>query len=239
LVPFTNVSVILTPLPESVAGVIPVIEGHGSGNQYILVSFNNSGAASVVLTTDINAYGCKNYSAVNYTVSSSAAQTPDVIYFNGQFVCLQNNLVNYQWGFDDAITLDSTLIPGEVNPNYFNNGPDLTYKYYWVATTDSGGCTQKTYFNVPTGITKVSAPVAGDIKVYPNPANEELNVVFNNSITGKLEAEVVNILGQKLMSAVADDHKAMLNVASLPAGTYMVVCYSNGIKLTAVRFVKN
>jgi hypothetical protein len=232
-----------TPAPAGVNYIWSVnnavIEGHGSGNQYILVSFNNSGAASVVLTTDINAYGCKNYSAVNYTVSSSAAQTPDVIYFNGQFVCLQNNLVHYQWGFDDAITLDSTLIPGEVNPNYFNNGPDLTYKYYWVATTDSGGCTQKTYFNVPTGITKVSAPVAGDIKVYPNPANEELNVVFNNSITGKLEAEVVNILGQKLMSAVADDHKAMLNVASLPAGTYMVVCYSNGIKLTAVRFVKN
>ena len=232
-----------TPAPAGVNYIWSVnnavIEGHGSGNQYILVSFNNPGAASVVLTTDMNAYGCKNYSAVTYTVSSSAAQTPDVIYFNGQFVCLQNNLVHYQWGFDDAITLDSTLIPGEVNPNYFNNGPDLTYKYYWVATTDSGGCVQKTYFNMPTGITKVSAPVAGDIKVYPNPVNEELNVVFNNSITGKLEAEVVNMLGQKLMSTVADDHKAMLNVASLPAGTYMVVCYSNGTKLTAVRFVKN
>ncbi len=232
-----------TPAPAGVNYIWSVnnavIEGHGSGNQYILVSFNNPGAASVVLTTDMNAYGCKNYSAVTYTVSSSAAQTPDVIYFNGQFVCLQNNLVHYQWGFDDAITLDSTLIPGEVNPNYFNNGPDLTYKYYWVATTDSGGCVQKTYFNMPTGITKVSAPVAGDIKVYPNPANEELNVVFNNSITGKLEAEVVNMLGQKLMSTVADDHKAMLNVATLPAGTYMVVCYSNGTKLTAVRFVKN
>ncbi len=216
-----------------------VINAHGSGNQYILVTFNTPGPASVILTTDINAYGCRNYSAKTYTVSSSIAQTPQVVYFNGQFVCLQNNLTHYQWGYDDAITLDSSLIAGEVNPNYFNNSPDLTYKYYWVATTDSGGCTQKTYYNVPTGITNINAPVATDIKVYPNPANEELNVVFNDAVTGKLSVEVVNILGQKLMSSEVADHKAMLNVASVASGTYLVVCYSNGVKIGAVRFVKN
>jgi hypothetical protein len=131
------------------------------------------------------------------------------------------------------------MFVGEVNPNFFISSPDLTDRYYWVMTTDSGGCTQKTYYNMPTGITNVNAPGPGDVKVYPNPANDVLNVDFSSNITGKLTVEVVDILGQKLMWAPAADHAAALNVSSLASGTYLVVCYSEGIKIAAVRFVKN
>ena len=214
------------------------IYAEGQGHQYILVDFKNPGTATITLNTHLSGYGCTTANSISYSVGSSVSDMPQIIYFNGQFICLQNDMDSYQWGYDDAITYDSTLLPGEINPNYFNSNPDVTYKYYWVMTTHNG-CMQKTYYNVPTGIVNINQVANAEMKVFPNPANNVLNVEINASATGNFKVDVVNLLGQKMQDAEVTDKKAALNVSALPAGTYLVVAYRDGIKVAAVRFVKN
>ncbi len=212
----------------------------GSDKQYSLVSFDKQpGTAVIILKSNVTGVSCITNSSISYEVGTDMSDDPaQIIYFNGQLVCLRNDMDSYQWGFDDATTLDSTMVAGEHNPNYFINSLDLTYRYYWVITTHNG-CMQKSYYNLPTGITSVNNGKVSNLKVYPNPAENIINVELNTVADGNYEVEVINILGQKVGRSKLDDHKAKIDVANLPAGCYLVDCYRDGIRVGTSRFIKN
>lgn len=210
----------------------------GAGGQYCLVNFNNPGSAVITLKSNVAGISCITNSSYSATVGATGAVSdkPQVVYFDGQLICLQSDEDSYQWGFDDDVTLDSTILAGEINPNYFITALDM-HRLYWVITM-RGDCMQKSYYNAPTGITNVNADQTS-VKVYPNPANDYINVEISTTVVGNYEVEVLNILGQKLNKTPVTDHKAMIDVKGLPAGYYLVDCYRNGVKIAAQRFIKN
>lgn len=215
------------------------IHSTSSDGQYALVNFTTPGNATVTLTTRTTATTCTNSSATyNVNVGSGTTPSPEVIYFDGQFICKQNDVKSYQWGFDDASTFDSTILVGETNQNYANAFPDFAKRNYWVITTHNNGCVVKTFFNKPTGVADVNTATA-EMKVYPNPASSHINVEVSRTVKGAIYMEVYNMLGQQLQHVDATDNKAQIGIADLPAGAYIVDCYSDGIKVAAARFIKN
>ncbi len=214
-----------------------VVWAQGTGHQYALINFPEAGTAYITLNETFTGTGCTNSSTViAVAVSSSPAQLPGVSYFNNHFVCTPANEDSYQWGYDDVYALDSTLLPGEINQDYINANPDFANKDYWVLTT-SGGCLQKTYYSVPTGVQNVNSEAG--ISVYPNPATNIVNVTVSSSVQGQVLIEVLNMMGQLVSSIQATDNKAAIDVAGLPAGSYLVTCFNNGIKIATTRFIKN
>jgi len=209
----------------------------GTGHQYALVNFNEPGAAVVTLTASVAGSSCASHSSVTVNVGTAIAQSPDVSYFTSHFVCTPSNEDTYQWGYDNASTLDSSLLPGEINQDYLNTSPDFYNKDYWVLTTQ-GGCLQKTYYHIPTAIQNVSGTVAG-ISVYPNPTNNSINVTISAEVLGSIEVAIWNVMGQKMSTMMATNNKAVIDVSPLPTGSYLITCYNDGIKIAAARFVKN
>jgi len=215
-----------------------VVWATGQDKQYALINFNTPGTAVVTLQSNVTGIGCITNSSFTVNVGTNMSDHPQVVYFDKQFICLQADEDSYQWGYDDGITLDSTILVGEKNPNYFNNGADLDHRHYWVITMKNG-CMQKTYYNPPVGITSVNTGDVATMKVFPNPTNNVLNVEITSTLTGDYKLDIVNMLGQKLSSTVAIDHKARIDVAGLPSGCYLVDCYRDGMKIASVRFIKN
>jgi hypothetical protein len=209
----------------------------GSTRQHCLVNFNDAGLATVTLTASAST-SCTSRATFNVSVGTTESSRPEIIYYRGQFMCLQNDVDSYQWGYDDASTLDSTLIPGEVNQNYFLDVPTTEYRNYWVITK-KGDCMQKSYYNTPLGVKPVNNGDATSMKVYPNPATELINVEINSGVSGNVSVDVINLMGQKLTSAAVNNNTATLSVAQLPAGVYLVECYRDGVKLATTRFIKN
>ena len=144
---------------------------------------------------------------------------------------------SYQWGYDDKLTLDSTILTGEVNQDYLNTNPDVTHNYYWAMTT-FGGCSQKTYYKVPNAVQDLGNDVAS-LSVYPNPATGILNAEVSSLVHGMIHVEVLNMLGQITNTNEGPDNKATIDVSSLSAGAYIVVCYKDGVKIAGARFTKN
>jgi hypothetical protein len=209
----------------------------GAHGQYALVNFNTPGTATVTLVSNLSAFTCVTNNTYTVNVGTGVSDAPQVVYFTGQLICLQTDEDSYQWGYDDGITLDSTLLVGENNPNYFVTDPNVTGRYYWVITK-RGDCMQKSYYRVPTGITNINSEVA-EMKVYPNPTSEMVNVEINTTQEGNYEVRVLNLLGQNLEVAPMANHKASINVARLASGIYLVDCYRNGVKVATQRFIKN
>jgi hypothetical protein len=211
----------------------------GAGDQYCLVNFNTPGDATVYLVINNDTTGCSINKGFPVTVSSAANINPEIIYFNQQLICKEADVDNYQWGYDDATTLDSTAIAGANNQNYFIANLETGSKYYWVITNRSG-CTQKSYYNAPaatTGIANVNTDQP-EMKIFPNPAAQYINVQLLNIAGGNANITVTNMLGQKVSSTQVTDNKATIDVTGLPAGCYMVDCYREGTKITTAKFIK-
>ena len=211
----------------------------GANGQYCIVNFNTPGDAVVYLVINNDTTGCGIDNAFPVSVSSAGNINPEVIYYTGMFICKDADVDNYQWGYDDAISFDSTAIIGANNQNYAIANPDTLNKLYWVIT-NRGGCTQKSYYRVPgstTGIVNVNDQM--DMKVYPNPAAEFINVELEHAGTGNVNIAVTNMLGQKVNSTITIDNRAKIDVAGMPAGCYMIDCYRDGVKIATAKFIKN
>ena len=60
-----------------------------------------------------------------------------------------------------------------------------------------------------------------DIKLYPNPAGDQLNVVFNTDVNVKNIA-IYNLIGKMQNVYRVNGNNAGLDISSLPAGVYFV-----------------
>ena len=63
-----------------------------------------------------------------------------------------------------------------------------------------------------------------DIKIYPNPASDILNITSSETIS---EIEIVNVMGQVVKRLEVNADNAVCNVEDLKAGVYMVRIYNN------------
>ena len=59
------------------------------------------------------------------------------------------------------------------------------------------------------------------IYVYPNPANNELNILLNSLPEGRTMIEFHDVAGRLLMSQEITSTNARIDISSLPQGVYM------------------
>lgn len=209
----------------------------GADKQYAIISFPTAGTSIVTLTANVPGFGCTSKDSFVIEVGTGVSHTTTVRYFNKHFVCMENTVTSYQWGYDDATTLAPTVFAGEINQNYLNPTPDLTGKLYWVQT-EKNGCMQKTYYKTPTGLNQASASDS-EIKAYPNPANDMIQVEISGLHGGEASVEVIDMLGKSYGTYATTGGKAQLEVSGLKAGVYFLSCTQNGVKMGVKRFVKN
>ncbi|MBX2907205.1 MAG: Ig-like domain-containing protein [Taibaiella sp.] len=206
--------------------------------QNAIINFTVTGTAVVRLTTQITSTGCFVNDSFTVTVNATPAYTPEVKYYAEELVCTDNTSKSYQWGYDDAVTLDSTVIPGAIQQSFYLPTPDFDGKRYWVIA-EKDGCYQKIYYNKPTGVTPVAMGML-DVKLFPNPATDRLNIeVRGISSTDEVSVRLVDVLGKEIDALKLRNGRGDLNVSNLSSGVYTVIFINNGVKATAKTFVKN
>jgi len=123
--------------------------------------------------------------------------------------------------------------------SYNDLKPISGINYYRLKQIDNNG--KFSYSNVvllTRKITEISL-----IRLYPNPATEELNLVIASPKAEKVTISVTDLTGKVVMqlpaSLVSGESIQQLNIAKLAGGTYMlkVVC-ANGCETAVQRFVK-
>jgi len=210
----------------------------GPTGQYSIVNFTEPGTATVMVTVTVDSTQCYSTSSLNVTVGDGTADQPYVVYSFGEFVCLENNVTSYQWGYDSKATLDSTILGGQINQNYANSNPDTVHNYYWVITGQNG-CFMKSYYNGPSTTAISNVNEATNVTVYPNPTSNYINIDINSTVGGDVTIGLSNMLGQKMNEVPAKDNKATIDVSNLASGVYVIDCYRGGVKIAAAKFIKN
>ncbi len=230
-----------TDAPDTVqytwSAIGATVLAQGSGHRNSIVSFPDAGNANVILTANVPGIACYRNDTFAVTVTSSEATNPGVYYVHDHFVCVDNTVDSYQWGFDDVTTLDSTIYTGQVDQNFYQASPDFAHKLYWVMTS-KGGCSSKSYYNAPTGVTQIGTATVAAINVFPNPASNNVAVDVTGLNDGRNTLELTDITGKVITTDVLNNGKTVLNVTDLSAGVYIVSCYHNGVKAGTTKLIK-
>ncbi|MBK9299800.1 MAG: T9SS type A sorting domain-containing protein [Bacteroidetes bacterium] len=110
---------------------------------------------------------------------------------------------------------------------------------YIVVGTHGNGIFDSYYF----GNNKPQAANFGNtLEIYPNPAINELNYTFTNDVAGEVHADIVDMNGRKVMTAInayfnAGTFTVRLNVTSLASGHYFFSLYNQDKKPKVKHFV--
>jgi len=211
----------------------------GAGNQYCLVSFPEEGTGVVVLTAINMGEGCRSIDSFIVNVGSGESPLPGVAFYGGnELVCLDNTANSYQWGYDNRITLDSSIIAGELNQDYFIDSPDFANRYYWVMTMH-GECLQKTYYNEPTAVSNV-AVANPEILLFPNPADEKINMEIKGiGKSDSIEMKLFDMAGNTIYKNSIGNGQGILDLSKMASGVYLVMFSENGNIIGSKTFVKN
>ena len=160
---------------------------------------------------------------------------------------LDSNLQEATFTFLDASHEVNTVVTGNIVkfifpninlPESVNNEPDshghVQFKLKPITTLQPGDSIQNTAaiyfdFNPPvitnTVTNRVGLPLAlngistSSIKVFPNPANEELNLV---TPFDAFEYELVDLIGRTVMNGNFTGTENKINIRNLPAGCYIL-----------------
>lgn len=205
------------------AGVI-FIWNNGAITQQTAVS--QTGAYNVIVQSS---EGCFAYDTVMVTVNpqpiAGAFGVVDIGGGNFQFTPSgMQNVTNYHWDFGDGTTLDAGY-PNMQGHHYTQSG---TYAVSLTVSNSCGAITlNKQVFVQPTTGIKDAGALAGALKVYPNPANNLVNIKAEAANVQLQQVSVYNMIGKKVYTKTLQGATAEISVASLPAGVYQLIIRTN------------
>ncbi len=194
-----------------------------------MVTVYSSGNYYVSLMND---FGCSAFSDSLYLAFLNLPPQPT-------FWQTGNVLETMMSGYELQWYLDGTAIPGATQQTL-----TITQSgYYTLEAKNSFGCaimSQQYYANY-SSMQEFSNSGFYDLLVYPNPANDIVNISFTGSQNDNLSITVSDIIGKQLISLTENISQGSniytLNISDLPAGMYMISLSSEqgttGIKLIA------
>ncbi len=77
------------------------------------------------------------------------------------------------------------------------------------------------------------------IDAYPNPMQDELNIVLDESLPPDVSVSIYNTMGHLVFSDDIDGHKKTISVADWPVGLYVVQSVSKGSVVASIKVVKS
>ena len=208
-------------------------------------SVNTGGTYSVTVTST---NGCSGISSTMITNACAIPAMPAIpttnigaTYAMGNWIqpsCHQS--YNVRISIHNANSWTTNTIPP--NSHYTFSGLAHNTAYDWQIQTNcnasltnvSGYSAVQTFTTVARlgdGITNPDQQIAS-FQVYPNPANDQLTVVFSSNAEELYSIRMIDITGRVVMNkslvSVGGDNQYELNLAAIPRGLYLVLL-QNGV----------
>ena len=172
--------------------------------------------------------GCQKGDSVTITVIEAGAVSYTAA--GNDLTALASGSTSYQW------FLNNQPIAGATSATYTISEDGS----YCVEATFANGCKNKSEC-----LNQIFTSVKGKLTqipftVWPNPAENELNLDLGNNVAGPGQVHIQNMLGQTIQSISLDGSNSdsfKLNITQLPAGVYSIRVETAG-KTGVTRFVK-
>jgi hypothetical protein len=224
--------------------------GGGGGQGVVIYSIAEPSANTTTQTNNGNA-GCNNSACTSLAGAPTGANGDGVI--DNLTGPLPVELLDFQTHLNaDGTVLNLWQTASEINNMYFivqrsfngrqwvdidtvqGAGNSVVTQYY--SNTDKSPITGNSYYRLKqvdfdgtyklSNVNALHIPSDNQVWLYPNPANDVLHVVTNDSETGDIE--IVDMSGRVVLRTQVATGVSVTDIRALPAGTYIVRLHSAG-----------
>jgi len=168
-----------------------------------------------------NYYDNENY---NYTIAPANASSIDVSFYSFSTEANYDTL----WLYDGSNTAAPLIgaYTGTNSPGNFTTASGaLTLKFKSDGSTNSFGF--RAYYNCNEIITDVLNVTGLLLDVFPNPAEDLLNIVLDSELEiQQAELKVFSITGQLLLQSTIVNHQSLINISALSPGIYNLCIFT-------------
>lgn len=217
---------------------LPSASGINSPNaQSTFITFNNSGTYTISLTVSAGTLIASTTQTIlinpNPTISISSSTMN--ICVGSSATLSASGAQTYTW-VPGNNTGTSVVVSPTVNSTYLCNG------------TSGLGCKSNTLIsitvstcNITTGLNTITAN-ENLLSIYPNPANDKINVQLLSGNINDLRIEIMDVIGKNVMiinlKNLENTSGQLINVSSLPKGVYILNTSVNGKPQKPIKLIK-
>jgi endo-1,4-beta-D-glucanase Y len=190
-----------------------------------VTAYVNAGSCGTVLPVDLLKFTARGYKNTvkldwataseknsNYFIVERSADNNSFVEI-GKVMAVQNSTsINY-YSFEDKVPLTGGA-------------------YYRLAYYDKDGAS---YYSAIQYVSEVSS---GSIRVFPNPANNVLNIVSYDTQVEFTSIAILDLMGKEMFFTNESTSEKQLDISGLPAGIYMVRVKLENYSET-IRLIKN
>lgn len=230
---YRNFQQVFTKLSDNTGAIIDqdtseIVFPRMYGN-HLAEKFNQLVAVGDFINFDLNKPGGSSF---GYTLAIDTLLNPQ------WFKTYTNRGINAKPGDDNRLwdirpTRDGGFVCAGYHQNSDLNGSSPSGFYAWLLKLDSLGCEQPNCINQISN-DEVSVPKLGEIQVYPNPANDELNISVNGLAKGIVQ--LVDMRGVVLQAKALENGECVLQIDNMTSGFYLIRI-SNGKDFTSTHKV--
>ncbi len=178
----------------------------------------NSGDATISIK--VNEIGIYCYNTLEYNITIRSEQSPDIseiIQKSDIMLVSVDSGYAYQWYLNEEQILNAT------KQYYYNE--NMPAGEYQVRITDNNDCYQ---FSNIKGIepTYNKSSLAETIKIYPNPASNNITIEIDNEFLCDIKYSISDNLGRKRDEDIISKEQETIvldkNLSELPPGSYLI-----------------
>ena len=184
-----------------------------SCDQYVGKSLNVYTSSGTYYDTSYNACGALHIDLLNLTI----IKNDTLVTKQGTALHANQNNATYQWLYCDSAY---KIIPGATSQNF---SPVINGNYAVIITQGSCSDTSFCHSFLNVGMSKDSMDET--IHIYPNPANQHINIQFSKQASHKIQ--IRNIYGLLLYKIESSDLVLHINTQSYIPGIYVVEVTDN------------
>ncbi len=202
----------------------------GQGTSDVIAHWSDKDTVGKIILNEALRYYpfCTTTSEKVVSIKGSTAPTPAQLVLKADkieteiLICPNCNFEKYQWGYESKITRTEVLTCKDIIWCKFPS-IDTLNNFYWVKIGPDLNCQTKSYFNAPVMLSSSRIGKSGEVLVYPNPAEDMVNIKSNNPIES---VQILNGVGAMVEALKADEMQRQkeisINTGHLKAGIYFV-----------------
>jgi len=195
------------------------------------IHFQNTGSAPAehiyIMDTLDNNLDESSFTLLSYSYQPLTQVVGKVVRFNFPNINLADSTSD-ETQSHGYVQFKVKLKTGLTNGTLIHNTGHIVFDFNAPVTTN----TTENVIQITTNLTPNLSPKVRGVQVVPNPAHDEVNIVFSS--TEKFTIEIVNTLGESL---VKKENQKRIDVSELAKGIYFVKVFF-GNNLVTEKFIK-
>ena len=208
---------------------IHVYNGNGTDTVCLYISTKNGCTSSYCSAVILTSGSCQAYFTEN--------QLGDTLNFTNQSYST-DSIINYVWYFGDSVV----SFDKNASHIYLNNGKYNVCLFIYTMDGCASGYCDTVYVEEKTGVKLIQGVNSIVSNIFPNPTNDDADILIQTAYDADITLEVKNILGQNVYYSTMQvpSGKSLINIpsGSLVKGMYFVEMNINNTAIVVRKLIK-